>query len=172
MRELATAPRIREFMRRLGERAGGETTVYLTGGATAVLLGWRESTLDVDIKVVPERDDVLRAVQELKDLLQINVELASPDLFIPPVPGWESRSPSAGREGRIEWRHFDPYSQALAKIERGHEQDAADVKAMLARGLIEPARLRDAFERIRPELYRYPALDAGAFARRVEEALA
>jgi hypothetical protein len=159
-------------MRRLGERAGAETTIYLTGGATAVLLGWRESTLDVDIKIVPDRDDVLRAVQELKESLRINVELASPDLFIPPVPGWESRSLPAAREGRIEWRHFDLRSQALAKIERGHERDVADVRAMVARGLVDPSGLRESFERIRPELYRYPAVDPAAFARRLDEALA
>lgn len=171
MRPLATAPRIREFMRRLGERAGSDTTIYLTGGATAVLMGWRESTVDVDIKIVPERDDVLRAVQELKDALPINVELASPDLFVPPVPGWETRSPSVGREGRIEWRHFDLVSQALAKIERGHELDLADVREMIARRLVDPARLREAFEQIRPQLHRYPALDAATFARCVDEAL-
>lgn len=49
MRELATADRIREFMRRLGDRARRDTRVYLTGGATAVLLGWRETTIDYDL---------------------------------------------------------------------------------------------------------------------------
>ncbi|MDQ7828028.1 MAG: hypothetical protein QN122_05460 [Armatimonadota bacterium] len=27
--------------------------VYFTGGATALLYGWRETTLDVDVKLVP-----------------------------------------------------------------------------------------------------------------------
>ena len=31
---------------------------FLTSGATAVLIGWRDSTLDVDVKLVPDRDDV------------------------------------------------------------------------------------------------------------------
>ncbi len=49
MRGLADADRIREFMRALGREARAETAAYLTGGATAVLLGWRASTIDVDV---------------------------------------------------------------------------------------------------------------------------
>ena len=62
--------------------------MYLTGGATAVLIGWRESTIDVDIKLVPETDELLREIPSLKERLQINVELASPDQFIPVREGW------------------------------------------------------------------------------------
>ena len=48
-----------------GRSAGRPKTegrVYLTGGATAVLHGWRESTIDIDIKVVPDSDDLLREI--------------------------------------------------------------------------------------------------------------
>lgn len=55
MRELADEAHIDRFMRTLGPAARSEGRVYLTGGATAVLYGWRESTIDVDIKVVPDR---------------------------------------------------------------------------------------------------------------------
>ncbi len=171
MRELATAARIRDFMRRLGEAARADARIYLTGGATAVLLGWRETTIDVDIKPVPDRDDIFRALPELKESLGLNVELASPDLFIPAVPGWEGRSPFVAREGRIDWHHFDFYSQALAKIERGHDRDRLDVREMLQRGLVEPARLRESYDAIRPLLYRYPAIDPGAFEEKVNKAL-
>ncbi|HLF94471.1 MAG TPA: hypothetical protein VJB14_13495 [Planctomycetota bacterium] len=87
MRELVTAPRLREFMRRAGDAARTQTRIYLTGGATAVLVGWRETTIDVDLKIIPESDEVLRSLPELKESLHLNVELASPDLFIPPPPG-------------------------------------------------------------------------------------
>jgi len=40
MRELADSSRIERFMRELGRAAREEARVYLTGGATAVLLGW------------------------------------------------------------------------------------------------------------------------------------
>jgi hypothetical protein len=55
MRALADAERIRRFMRELGAASSRPARVYLTGGATAVLLGWRTSTIDVDLKMVPEQ---------------------------------------------------------------------------------------------------------------------
>jgi hypothetical protein len=171
MRELVTGLRLREFMRRLGNSALKETRIYLTGGATAVLHGWRETTIDVDIKIIPESDELFRALPDLKEALHLNVELASPDLFVPPAPGWESRSPFIVREGRVDWHHFDLYSQAMAKIERGHGRDLQDVEEMFRRSLIEPLKLRELFEQIKPQLIRYPALDPAVFNRKVEEAL-
>lgn len=172
MREPVTAPRIHEFMNRVGSSARGPARVYLTGGGTAVLSGWRSVTADIDIKIVSDRDDVLRAIPELKEALSLNVELASPDHFIPPLPGWESRSLFIERVGPVDWFHYDPYSQALAKIERHHERDARDVDEMFARGLVEPGKLRELFERIKPELFRYPAIDPAAFERRLNATLA
>jgi len=43
------------------------------------------------------------------------------------------------------------------------------VAAMLKSGVVETPRLRVLFESIVPGLYRYPAIDAGAFRRAVEE---
>lgn len=100
MRALADAGRIRRFMRAFGAEAPVDTRVYFTGGATAVLHGWRESTIDVDIRFAPEHDALFRAIARLKEELHINVELASPDHFIPVRPGWEDRSPFITREGR------------------------------------------------------------------------
>jgi len=107
-------------MRALGAPARVDTLVYVAGGATAVLLGWRETTIDVDIAaIVPESDELLRALPRLKDELQVNVQLASPADFIPVPPGWEDRSLFIGREGRLSYYHFDPYAQALAKTRAG-----------------------------------------------------
>lgn len=170
MRQLADADRIRRFMRALGREASSEVRCYFTGGATAVLLGWRRSTIDVDLKLVPEADEVLRAIPRLKEELQINVELASPLDFIPVPPGWEGRSLFIAREGKISYYHFDPYAQALAKLERSHAQDLEDVRNMLRSGLVQPARALEYFERVVPELYRYPAIDPRAFRRAVEDA--
>lgn len=170
MRELADAERTRSFMRALGREADAEGACYLTGGATAVLLGWRDSTIDVDIRLEPEPEALLRAVQRLKDELHINVELASPADFIPVPDGWRERSPLEAREGKLSFRHFDLYAQALAKLERAHSQDLEDVASMIERGLVEPDRLLAYFEEIEPQLHRFPALDPPAFRRRVEEA--
>jgi hypothetical protein len=172
MRELASGSRIREFMQRLGAAATVDTRVYLTGGATAVLFGWRETTIDVDLKIIPDSDAIFRALPALKESLRLNVELASPDLFIPALPEWETRCIFISREGRVDWYHYDPYSQALAKIERGHERDRSDVQALIRHGLVEPRRLRELFQAIQAHLIRYPSIDPGAFIRKVDEALA
>jgi uncharacterized nucleotidyltransferase DUF6036 len=169
MRELTDAARLRRFMQELGAEADREGRVYFTGGATAVLLGWRPTTIDADISVVPESDRLLRALPRLKESLHMNVELASPAHFIPEVPGWEQRSPFIAREGKLSFHHYDLYAQALAKIERGHARDRQDVREMLARGLVEPERLRELFAQIEPQLYRYPALDPASFRRAMEE---
>ncbi len=158
-------------MAALGREARVPGRIYLVGGASAVLTGWRATTLDVDLKLMPEDDRLLRAIQRLKEELQINVELASPDDFIPALPGWEERSPHIATEGNIAFHHYDFYAQALAKIERGHTQDALDVREMFKRNLIEPKRLFDFYETIELELYRYPSLDPGVFRKAVEEAI-
>jgi hypothetical protein len=141
--------------------------VYLTGGGTAVLLGWRNTTIDVDLKLDPEPPGIFDAIQRLKDELDVNVELAAPDQFIPPVPGWQARSLNIGTFGQVEFLHYDPIGQALAKLERGHARDVADVRAMIDRRLLEPAALTSAFDEIRAELPRYPAVDERAFAEKV-----
>lgn len=167
MRQLATGDRIREFMRALGREAAAPGKIFFTGGATAVLSGWRESTIDVDIKLVPDQDSVLRAIPALKELLNLNVELAAPDDFIPVRADWADRSPFVSREARLDFHHFDLCAQALSKIERGHVQDLEDVREMLARSLVTPAGLRDYFDDIAPRLYRYPAIDPASFAKAV-----
>jgi hypothetical protein len=170
VRALADAARIRGFMQGLAQAASHEGRVYFTGGATAVLLGWRPTTIDVDVRFVPEHDELFRAVPALKEKLQLNVELASPPDFIPVQPGWEERGAFIEHIGRLGFYHFDFYAQALAKVERGHVQDMADVGEMLRRGLVEPTQARTYFAAIEPRLYRYPAIDAASYRRKVEAA--
>ena len=101
MRELADAERLRRFLRELAQEAEAEAAVYLTGGATAVLLGWRDTTIDADILIVPEQDALYRALPRLKEELRLNVEIASPAHFIPELPGWRERSVPIERRGRV-----------------------------------------------------------------------
>ena len=167
MRQLADADRIRQFIKALGRESSMPARVYFTGGATAVIVGWRHATIDIDIKIVPDSDGLLRAIPSLKESLQLNIELASPDDFIPVRDGWPDRSPFIAQEGRLRFHHFDLIAQALAKIERGHDQDLADVREMLARRLVSADDVRAEFAAIEPFLYRYPAVDPGAFRRAV-----
>ena len=169
MRRLVDRDRLLRFMRELGRRSSVAARVYLTGGSSAVLLEWRGSTIDVDLEILSESDEILRAIPRLKEELEINVELASPGQFIPALPGWQDRSRFIAREGTIDFFHYDFYAQALSKIERSHARDLADVRAMHERGLIEPGKLLAFHAAIEPELYHYPAVDPPTFRRAVEE---
>ena len=168
MREAVTEPRLRTFMRAIALEAREQGRVYITGGASAVLRGWRTSTLDVDITIVPEDDRILRAIPALKERLQVNVELASPADFVPPLPGWEERSEFIVREGSISFHHFDFYTQALSKLERAHHKDLLDVDSMVRDGLVNPQQLLALFEEVATSLYQYPALDPPTLRAAVE----
>lgn len=172
MRERADSERIRAFLHELGRRGRVAGRVYLTGGATAVLEGWRDSTIDVDLRFEPDNDALLQTLPELKELLDLNVELASPPDFIPELPGWRDRSPFVVREGSLDVHHFDLYSQALSKVERGFEQDLDDVRAMIESGLVDARLALELFARITADLYRYPAIDANAFEAKVRRTFA
>lgn len=154
-------------MRLLGRRVRHEVSVYFTGGTTAVLMGWRDSTVDVDLRFEPELDEFFRAIPEIIEKLQMSIELAAPSDFIPPLPEWKERSQYIGREGKISFYHYDPYSQALSKIQRWHEKDILDVNAMIENGLVERDKLLSLFDQIEPNLFRYPAINPLKFAERV-----
>jgi hypothetical protein len=171
MRQLSDADRVRQLMRALGAEADQRVRLYFTGGATAVLLGWRATTIDVDLRIFPESDRLLRAIPQLKEKLQMNIELACPADFIPELSGWEDRSLYVATEGHATFYHYDLYAQSLAKIERGHSQDLEDVRAMIGRGLIDPKKARSYFEEIEPFLYRYPSIHPPSFRRAVEAIL-
>jgi hypothetical protein len=169
MRRVVDRERLLEFMRDVGRETRTESTVYLTGGASALLYGWRPTTIDIDIKIEPEAGDILRSIPSLKERYSLNIELAAPDDFIPALPGWRERSPFIDRFGRVTFRHYDFYSQALAKLERGHERDKTDVGSMIAAGLIDRTEILRLYNAIEPELYRYPAITPAVFRRSVEQ---
>jgi len=156
-------------MAALGRRVRGGGRIYLTGGATALLHGWRPMTIDVDLKPDPEPAGFFEAIAQLKEELDINVELASPDDFIPAIPGWRERSVFIARHGPLEFLHYDPYGQALSKLQRRHERDLSDVRSMHRDGLIRADRLEEMFRAIEPNLIRYPAIDPASFRASVNE---
>jgi hypothetical protein len=171
MRQPITLPRLQEFMKALGAVARAPGRIYLVGGATAVLLDWRTATIDIDLKILPETDEIFRSLPILKERLHMNIELASPDDFIPELPGWQERSQFIQTEGKLSFFHYDFYAQALAKIERGHAIDLVDIHEMIDRGLVESGRLLELFTAIEAQLYRYPALDQPSFRRAVERTI-
>ena len=170
-REPSDAEKVRALMRRLGDEARGPGRVYLVGGASAVLIGWRATTVDVDLKLAPEPPGAFAAIARAKEALNMNVELAAPDDFIPPLPGWQERSSHIARHGLVDFFHYDFHAQALAKIERSHAQDLHDVEAMRRLDLINAQRLIEFFDAIEPDLLRYPAIDAASFRDKVLRAV-
>ncbi len=171
MRRLTTPAALERFMEALAKIAREPISIYFTGGVTAILHGWRETTIDIDLKLVPDSDAVMRELPRLKESLEINVELAAPDQFIPELPGWQDRSLLIDQRGSVSFFHYDPYSQALSKIERGHTRDQSDVRSMFEDNLVDPELLLELYERIEPGLYRFPAIDPASFRRAVQEAV-
>jgi hypothetical protein len=166
-RALTTHEKLISFITEFCREAKGPGKIYLVGGACAVLHGWRASTIDIDLKAEPEPGRFYETLQLLKETLDLNVELASPDLFVPPLPEWQQRSPWILSKNGIDFHHFDFYSQALAKLARSHPRDLIDIKGMLQDGLLQKTILRGLFDQIRPQLIRYPKLDPQALELQV-----
>ena len=167
MRQLTTRERIERLMRELGRGVQSDGSIFFPGGATAVLLGWRETTMDVDLKADPEPAGFFECLPRLKEELDINIELAAPDQFVPGLNGWRDRSQLIGRHGKVDFFHYDFYGQALAKIERGHPRDRLDVREMIVGGLVAPERLAELFAEVESELIKFPAIDADSLSARV-----
>jgi hypothetical protein len=132
--------RVHYFLVKLGMEFRHPARVYLVGGTTMV--------------ADEHEAEFAQVIRRLKDELQINVEQASPGDFIPLPSGWKERAKHVGHFGSVDVFHFDLYSTALSKIERGREGDYQDVLSMLRAGHIAMGELRAAFENILPRLER------------------
>ncbi|MBI1884560.1 MAG: hypothetical protein HYS08_10230 [Chlamydiae bacterium] len=168
MREISDQNKIDKLMRVFGEKISQDTNVYFVGGTTAVLLGFRSSTIDADLKFEPDTDEVYKAIRDLKEKLHINIELASPDHFLPPLPGWESRSVFIKRVGKVSFYHYDLYSQVLAKVERGWEMDLKDAEHFVGHS-VDMDKLMDLFNQIQPQLIRYPGIEPQKLKEKLDQ---
>jgi hypothetical protein len=74
-----------------------------------------------------------------------------------------------GTFGNLTAWHYDPYGQALAKIERSHEQDRSDVRHLIDSGLVDPKLLSELFESAAGDLVKYPAVDPETLRARLLE---
>jgi len=168
MRSNIDSQKIEQLMTALGKEARGSGCIYFTGGVSALLIGWRTSTVDIDIRLDPEPSGIFEAITKLKQELNINIELASPQDFLPPLPQWRDRSVFIGKRGQISFYHYDFTAQALAKLSRGFDRDIKDVEAMFEQNLFSLSKLKDCFEEIAPELIRFPSLNSDVLRSRVE----
>lgn len=141
--------------------AGESFRVYLVGGSTAVLAGWRAATVDADLSADDEA--VFRDVQGIKERLRLNIEFARPEYFVPPLAGSAERHVFIARARDVEFYHYDPYAQLLSKVVRGFRNDLLDAEHFVASGMVDPARFRDLVAGIPDSAYaRYPNLGRAA----------
>lgn len=173
MRGELTREGLRELMAELARTAPppGPYRVYIVGGGTAVLSGWRDATIDADL--FAERDEVFHDIQAIKDRLGLNVEFARPEHFVPALGGSADRHLFIERVGAIDFYHYDPYAQLLSKVVRGFRKDLRDAERFVESGMVEPGRFRKLVREIPDvEFARYPNLSRDALRDAVEAFLA
>ncbi|HEX4824114.1 MAG TPA: DUF6036 family nucleotidyltransferase [Candidatus Polarisedimenticolaceae bacterium] len=173
MRQPLTPARVQAFLKELARSAPdrGSYRVFVVGGGTAILLGWRPSTFDLDLYARDER--VFRDIQGIKERLDINVEFARPEDFVPPLSGSDDRHLFVERVGRVELYHYDPYAQLLSKVSRGFAQDLDDARRFVTSGMVDPERFRALVAAIPDKTFaKYPALSKSILLRSVERFLA
>jgi hypothetical protein len=159
MRNRLTRDSLHLLMRELARfaRPNRSYRVYLVGGGTAVLEGWRESSIDADLYA--RQDDIFRDVQGIKERLKLNIEFARPEDFVPALEGTENRHVYIETVGRVSFYHYDPYAQLLSKVVRGFARDLADARAFVASGMVDPEQFRRLVAGIPESVYsRYPRL--------------
>ncbi len=169
MRSPVDKNKLFSFFQEIGNRSEGPGRIYIVGGSTALLLGVRDQTVDIDIKLDPEPKGIFASISSLKESLSISVELASPDQFVPALPNWKERSEFIAKFGQVEFFHYDFYGQAFAKIVRGHTVDLSDVRALISLGKVESSFLRKLIQSVMPELERYPALNGLEIQKRMDD---
>jgi len=155
-------------MAALAAACGGEGSIYLAGGATAVLHGWRPMTIDIDLKPDPEPPGLFEALAILKNELDLNVELACPTSY-----------PRHSRLARTQPVHCATRSRQifpLRSLRPGAIQAATPARPRPSRRSLAPAVRLDSkkpvvemFQQIEPQLIRYPAIDPASFRAAVRE---
>ncbi len=163
---------MRELMRELARTAppGEQYRVYIVGGGTAVLEGWRAATIDADL--YSEREEVFRDVQGIKERLQLNIEFARPEQFVPALAGSADRHRFVERVGLVDFYHYDPYAQLLSKIVRGFRKDLLDAEQFVRRDLVDPREFLELVRQVPNSAYaKYPNLSRSSVLAAVEEFL-
>ena len=159
-------------MKELARSAPGRRSyrVFLVGGGSAVHAGWRASTIGADLYC--DREEIFRDIQEIKERLQLNVEFARPEDFVPELTGSEKRHVFIETVGKVSFFHYDPYAQLLSKVVRGFNRDLLDAESFLASGMVEAKRFRTLVHRIPEAAYaRYPSLSRQSVREAVDDFL-
>jgi hypothetical protein len=154
-RQAVNRERITDFLSEVGKRYHQPARLYLVGGTSLVFEGYRRQTLDVVLTIevsAGRHADLIRALQEIRFSLDMNVDEVSPGDFIPLPAGYADRHIFLGRYGQVDVFHFDLYSTALSKVARGRRQDLADVVALLDHDRIEWGQIEGMYREILPRM--------------------
>ena len=129
--------------------------------------GWRASSVDADF--CSDDDSVFRDVQGIKERLNVNIEFANPEHFVPPLRGTRDRHVFIETVGNVSYYHYDPYAQTFSKIVRGFQRDVDDARNFVRSGMVDPRKLRDLVAAIPDSAYaKYPNLSREAVNEAVE----
>lgn len=164
MRAPVTRERLQDLMEEIAATApaGRHYEVYLVGGGTAVYQGWRASSVDADLCAEDEAE-VFRDIQGIKERLEMNIEFARPEHFVPPLAGSADRHVFIQKIREVSFFHYDPYAQVLSKVVRGFERDMEDAARFVQSGLVDRDRLLELVGEIPSGVYaKYPNLTSSA----------
>ncbi len=102
---------------------------------------------------------LFRNIQEIKERLNINIEFARPEDFVPPLKGTADRHVFIDTVGTITFYHYDPYAQLFSKVVRGFQRDLDDARKFMDSGMVNPQKFRALVAAIPDSAYaRYPNL--------------
>ncbi|MDZ4805775.1 MAG: hypothetical protein SGI90_13025 [Candidatus Eisenbacteria bacterium] len=170
MRNELTRERLRTLMQEIARVAPprrGAFQVYLVGGGTAVYSGWRAASIDVDL--YSDREEVFHDVQGIKERLNVNIEFARPEHFVPALRGTAGRHVLIETIPPVTFHHYDPYAQVFAKIVRGFTRDLDDARHFVDSGMVDESQLRLLVGQIpESEFARYPNLSRSAVVAAVD----
>ncbi len=172
VRRSLTRSGLHDLMRELARSAPrrGSYRVFFVGGGTAVLEGWRESTIDADL--CSDGEEIFRDIQGIQERLELHIEFARPEDFVPALAGSAERHVLLEKIGKVSFYHYDPYAQLLSKVVRGFDRDMQDARKFLASGMVDGKRFRSLVKAIPKAAYsKYPALSPNAVLEAVDDFL-
>src|SRR6266566_9906916 len=161
MRHNVTKADIEKFLEALGKSFRKPGRLYLAGGAALVHIGLRPgSTMDIDVVIeTTAEDEMVKAIRQLVEQMQLNIEFSSPGDFIPLPSQWMAHAKYIGRYGSLDAFYFDFYSLALSKISRGSDRDLIDVKLLVQQKNITLEGLDAAYNEVLPRMGKRPYIN-------------
>lgn len=146
MREAVLADLV-TLVRRVRGEIASPGLLYLVGRTSHLAEAWCDFSPRVILAGEPEAGPQLRELSlAVGASMGLDVAWESPVDVIPLPPRWAARALPAPpairfREGRLDVRHFDPYSVVLRLIARGDESDYVESVEYITRGWVIFERL-------------------------------